>query len=74
LINKANNGICGFPFDFFINIFLEMVQTCSGECGQGMMFDIKSIEVVEEFGHPFVHDLMVGPSELQFVEEDGSAL
>jgi len=51
-----------------------MVQTCSGECGQGMMFDIKSIEVVEEFGHPFVHDLMVRPSELQFVEEDGSAL
>jgi len=38
------------------------------------MLDVESIEVVEEFGHPFVHDLMIGPSELQFVEEDSSAL
>jgi len=38
------------------------------------MFDIKSIEVVEELGHPLVHNLMIGPSELEFVEEDGSTL
>jgi len=39
-----------------------------------MMLDIESIKIVEELGHPFIHDLMVGPSELKFVEEDCSAL
>ncbi len=45
-------------------MFLEVPQASLRECGEGVVLDIESIKVVEEFGHPLVHDLMVGPSEL----------
>lgn len=39
-----------------------------------MMFHIESIEIVEELGHPLIHDLMVRPPELKLVQKYRSTL
>jgi hypothetical protein len=38
------------------------------------MFDVVAIEIGKELFEPFVHDLMVGPSVLEFCKENGASL
>jgi hypothetical protein len=39
-----------------------------------MVFDVVSIEVDEEFFQPLIHDLVVGPSDTKFRQEDRPTL
>lgn len=39
-----------------------------------MMLDIIPIEICEELLEPFVHNLVIGPTMFELVEEDGSPL
>ena len=52
----------------------KTTESCLTESWKAMMLNVVTIEVCEEFLQPLIHDLMIGPSMIEFGKENGSPL
>ncbi len=74
LLNQLQNGGRRIALDGIVNVRSKIPQSRLAQRGKRMVLDVIPIEIGEEFFEPLVHDLVIFPTQLEFLQQNGSTL